>query len=156
MTTLSPIKKFRRLSAAEIVPDTFNLPMYAYFTAGNETYFLLRVTVVGYPGANKEIKVMPVGVANQFESDQDRGIWLPVCDVWIEDKEAKAPRQYLKPISSVAQVMTVAEWTAAINLGVYTELDGIGRWCKDGKEHSDEVFESPSEDATHVAWYPNE
>lgn len=147
-------KQYRRLTPAEITPKTFDLKMYAYFTSGsNDAYFLLPVTVLDYPGVAGEIYVVPYGTAIQFPSDETRGVWLPVIDIWIE--EEKPTRQYLKPIEPVASIMSVAEWKRLTEAGIITELDGIGRWCKDGKEHSDEVFETSQEDATHVAWYKN-
>jgi hypothetical protein len=52
-----------------------------------------------------------------------------------------------------AHIMTVAEWKDAVESGMFIPDDGIGFWVKDGKESTDDPFETPPEDATHVAWY---
>ncbi len=61
-------------------------------------------------------------------------------------------RTYYKEIVG-ADIFTLPEWRHAVRSGLITELDGIGRWCRDGKESEDEVFESDPLDATHVSWY---
>lgn len=50
------------------------------------------------------------------------------------------------------EIMTVDEWAKLKNV-VYGNYDGSGYWVKDGMESQDEVFSTPQEDATHVAWY---
>jgi hypothetical protein len=62
-------------------------------------------------------------------------------------------RSYNREIPDYADVMTLADWEEAVERGSFIPDDGIGYWCKDGKESRDEVFETDAEDATHVAWY---
>ncbi len=62
-------------------------------------------------------------------------------------------RHYNQAIPDYAHIMTVAEWQESVDSGCFIPDDGTGYWCKDGKESRSEVFETPAEDATHVAWY---
>lgn len=64
------------------------------------------------------------------------------------------PRTYNYNIPKFCDdVMTLAEWEECIRTGVINEHDGMGFWCKDGKESRDDVFDTEQEDATHVSWY---
>lgn len=62
-------------------------------------------------------------------------------------------RQYNGEIPDYAHVMTVDDFLEQAAGGMFIPYDGIGYWCKDGKESKDGVFYTLSEDATHVAWY---
>lgn len=62
-------------------------------------------------------------------------------------------REYTGEVDEFADVFTVEEWKASVNEGFFTDYDGSGYWVKDGKSSRDEVFSTPSLDATHVAWY---
>jgi hypothetical protein len=66
---------------------------------------------------------------------------------------SKNIRIYDGEVFDFADVMTVQEWQKAVEDGCFNNDDGSGYWIKDGKECRDEVFSSPSLDATHVAWY---
>jgi len=55
--------------------------------------------------------------------------------------------------SFFGDLFTIEEWNEAIETGWITNWDGSGYWVKDGKESDDEVFSTPQEDATHIAWY---
>lgn len=153
-----PNKKYRRLTSEEITPDTFNRQMFAYFlnTSGSEgespfalVYFLLPVSAMGYEGGR--IKVRPCNAATEFPGDADRGIWLPIADIWVIMEETK-PRLYNQARIG-ATIMTVAEWKQAVSLGTIRRDDGLGYWVKGNYESLDEAFVTPQEDATHVAWH---
>lgn len=62
-------------------------------------------------------------------------------------------RKYENPIPDYADIMTVEEWQEQADRANFIPYDGEGHWCKDGKESQDSVWETPAEDATHVAWY---
>jgi hypothetical protein len=50
------------------------------------------------------------------------------------------------------EIYTIQEWKKLANR-VFYNSDGSGYWMKDGMKSSDEVFSTPSLDATHVIWY---
>jgi len=56
-----------------------------------------------------------------------------------------------------ADVYTLADWKDAVKLGHFNEYDGSGCWVKDGYHMTDDVFDdvftTPPEGATHVAWF---
>lgn len=62
-------------------------------------------------------------------------------------------RQYDRIIPGFANILTLEEWQEWVATGNVMSYDGTGYWCKDGKESRDEVFSTPHQDATHVAWY---
>ena len=62
-------------------------------------------------------------------------------------------REYSGEVYEFADVFTVKDWESAVDEGDFVNYDGSGYWVKDGKESRDEVFSTPSLDATHVAWY---
>jgi hypothetical protein len=69
-------------------------------------------------------------------------------------RECKEPlREYKRRVPDYADTFTVEEWQAAVARGSFNDWDGSGYWAKDGNESEDEVFSTPAEDATHVAWY---
>ena len=64
------------------------------------------------------------------------------------------PRAYKRLTPDYAELMPADEWEAGIEAGLYGTMDGSGYWVRNGMQSNDEVFSSPREDATHVAWYP--
>ena len=65
---------------------------------------------------------------------------------------------YSEEIPKYADVMTSEEWNESVECGMFTNYDGVGYFCKDGKmDTSLEVFSIEgrlkSKDATHVAWF---
>lgn len=77
----------------------------------------------------------------------------PEYDELGPDPNEEEVRKYGRDIPDYAHVMTVTEWDQAVENGSFIPDDGIGFWCKDGKESHDQVFYTDCEDATHVAWY---
>ncbi len=71
-----------------------------------------------------------------------------------DSKPAKPGRTYDHDIPPYAHIMTVKDWKEAVANGSFNDDDGTGYWAKDGKEcQKAEVFCTPAQDATHVAWY---
>lgn len=62
-------------------------------------------------------------------------------------------RIYAREIPKFADVMTVEVWNSCVEDGSFINDDGCGYWVKDDMESRDEVFSTPQQDATHVAWY---
>lgn len=64
---------------------------------------------------------------------------------------------YGNEIPSYAEVYTVDEWWANINLGAFTDYDGSACPVKDGKMANETFFPSEAEDlpsdTTHIAWF---
>lgn len=56
-----------------------------------------------------------------------------------------------------ADVMTVADWLAAVKAGNFIDYDGCGHAVLDGKMASPSIYPSEAylvpEEATHIAWF---
>lgn len=63
------------------------------------------------------------------------------------------PRVYKRLAPDFAELIPVDEWEAGLSVGLYTSTGGSGFWVYNGKQSHDDVFSSPKQDATHVAWY---
>lgn len=62
--------------------------------------------------------------------------------------------QYTEEIPKYGHLMTIEDWLKNVACGNFTNYDGSGYYCKDGKMDCDnEVFSNPPLDATHVCWF---
>lgn len=68
-------------------------------------------------------------------------------------KSSVSSRVYDRDIDPDTDILSVAEWNESVRDGIFVNYDGSGYWVKYGRQSRDEVFETPPEDATHVAWY---
>ena len=65
---------------------------------------------------------------------------------------------YTEEIPDYGDVMTIKEWNECVECGLFTNYDGCGYFCKDGKmDRTLEVFSPKAAqteiDATHVCWF---
>ncbi len=64
---------------------------------------------------------------------------------------------YTEEIAKYGDVMSLEEWTEAVDQGFFTNEDGSGYFCKDGiMNRTIEVFSKAAlgvTDATHVCWF---
>ena len=63
-------------------------------------------------------------------------------------------REYINKLDEWDDDIYTAEmWQKYVDEGWFSTTDGSGYWVKDGLRSTDEVFNSPQLDATHVVWY---
>lgn len=89
---------------------------------------------------------------------EEKGLLKKVRDVQEDHKtnmsiQNKQGRIYSGDLPSYADLMTVEDWNQSVEEGWFISDDGHGYWVKDGMQSRDEVFSTPQQDATHVAWY---
>lgn len=65
---------------------------------------------------------------------------------------------YTEEIPDYGDIMTIEEWNDCVEQGFFTNDDGSGYFCKDGKmDRTIEVFSPQAAkmeiDATHVCWF---
>lgn len=106
--------------------------------------------VTGLQNARIYFKPGPARVQITIWSNLYLGVPAPKL-VQIKGK-AELSRAYNIPISEYFDMFTVKEWKQAVADSCFTTYDGTGYWVRNGQRSIDEVFNTPSEDATHVAW----